>query len=98
MKLLPAHDARTLGEAHLKALAPEAQITPPPSHPPLAHPPPFCLPVPEDPPAGSAPAYTNDLGVVSFPNLYIDKAGGYTITAKSEVGGSASAFFNISGR
>ena len=51
-----------------------------------------------NPPLGSDPAYTNEKGVVQFPNLYIDKAGGYTITATSEVGGSASAFFNISGR
>jgi hypothetical protein len=51
-----------------------------------------------NPPAGSGPFRTNASGVVSFPNLYIDKAGGYTITATSEVGGSASAFFNISGR
>jgi len=51
-----------------------------------------------NPPLGSEPAYTDDKGVVSFPNLYIDKAGGYTIKATSDVGGSASAFFNISGR
>jgi hypothetical protein len=51
-----------------------------------------------NPPAGSTPAYTDENGIVSFPDLYIDKAGGYTITATSDVGGSASAFFNISGR
>ena len=51
-----------------------------------------------NPPLGSIPAETNDDGVVSFPDLYIDKAGGYTITATSDVGGSASVFFNISGR
>jgi hypothetical protein len=51
-----------------------------------------------NPPVGSAPDYTDENGIVSFPNLYIDKAGGYTITATSEVGGSASVFFNISGR
>jgi hypothetical protein len=52
----------------------------------------------KNPPDGSAPAYTDEHGVVQFPSLYIDKAGGYTITATSDVGGSASAFFNISGR
>ena len=42
-------------------------------------------------------ATTNASGIAAFPNLHIDKAGGYTVTATSEVGGSASATFNISG-
>jgi hypothetical protein len=42
-------------------------------------------------------ATTNQSGIATFPNLHIDKAGGYTVTATSEVGGSASATFNISG-
>ena len=50
-----------------------------------------------NPPLGST-AITNAFGIAVFPDLYIDKAGGYTVTAKSEVGGSATATFNISGR
>jgi hypothetical protein len=50
-----------------------------------------------NPPQGST-AYTNDSGIAVFPNLYIDKAGGYTITATSEVGGSAQATFQINGQ
>ena len=50
-----------------------------------------------NPPVGST-AYTDENGIALFPDLYIDKAGGYTVTATSEVGGSASATFNISGR
>jgi hypothetical protein len=43
-------------------------------------------------------AYTNADGIATFPNLRIDKAGGYTMTASSEVGGSTSVFFNINGQ
>jgi hypothetical protein len=43
-------------------------------------------------------ATTDATGVARFPNLHIDKAGGYTMTATSEVGGSASTFFNINGQ
>jgi hypothetical protein len=43
-------------------------------------------------------AYTNADGVATFPDLHIDKAGGYTMTATSEVGGSTSVFFNINGQ
>jgi hypothetical protein len=43
-------------------------------------------------------ATTDATGVARFPNLHIDKAGGYTMTATSEVGGSASVFFNINGQ
>jgi len=43
-------------------------------------------------------AYTDATGTATFPNLKIDKAGGYTMTASSEVGGSASLFFNINGQ
>ena len=43
-------------------------------------------------------AYTDATGTAIFPNLKIDKAGGYTMTASSEVGGSASLFFNINGQ
>jgi hypothetical protein len=43
-------------------------------------------------------ATTNASGVATFPNLRIDKAGGYTMTATSEVGGSVSTFFNINGQ
>lgn len=43
-------------------------------------------------------ATTNASGIATFPNLHIDKAGGYTMTATSEVGGSASTFFNINGQ
>ena len=42
-------------------------------------------------------AYTNVDGIATFPDLHIDKAGGYTMTATSEVGGSTSTFFNING-
>jgi hypothetical protein len=50
-----------------------------------------------NPPVGST-AYTNDFGIATFPTLFIDKAGGYTVTATSEVGGSAQATFQISGQ
>jgi hypothetical protein len=43
-------------------------------------------------------ATTNASGVAVFPNLHIDKAGGYTVTATSEVGGLATTFFNINGQ
>jgi len=43
-------------------------------------------------------ATTNASGVATFPNLHIDKAGGYTVTATSDVGGSTSIFFNINGQ
>ena len=42
-------------------------------------------------------AITDDAGIATFPNLRIDKAGGYTVTATSELGGSAVVNFNISG-
>lgn len=43
-------------------------------------------------------ATTDANGIATFPNLKIDKAGGYTMTAVSEVGGSTSIFFNINGQ
>ncbi|MBW8769669.1 MAG: hypothetical protein JF589_07945 [Gemmatimonadetes bacterium] len=43
-------------------------------------------------------AYTDVNGVATFPSLRIDKAGGYTMTATTEVGGTASTFFNINGQ
>jgi len=43
-------------------------------------------------------AYTDANGVATFPDLHIDKAGGYTMTATSEVGGSTSIFFNTNGQ
>jgi hypothetical protein len=43
-------------------------------------------------------AYTDTNGIATFPDLHIDKAGGYTMTASSEVGGSTSIFFNINGQ
>jgi hypothetical protein len=43
-------------------------------------------------------AVTDASGVATFPNLHIDKAGGYTVTAVSEVGGSAVANFQINGQ
>jgi hypothetical protein len=42
-------------------------------------------------------AITNSAGIATFPNLRIDKPGGYTATAVSDVGGSASATFQING-
>ncbi|HEX7978970.1 MAG TPA: hypothetical protein VF461_10235 [Gemmatimonadaceae bacterium] len=42
-------------------------------------------------------AVTNAAGIATFPNLKIDKPGGYTLTAVSELGGSISTFFNIDG-
>ena len=42
-------------------------------------------------------ATTDDAGVATFPTLRIDKAGGYTMTATSELGGIAQVAFNISG-
>ena len=49
-----------------------------------------------NPPVGST-AVTNDDGIAEFPNLIIDKSGGYTIIASSPLGGSAQATFNITG-
>ncbi len=43
-------------------------------------------------------AITNSSGIATFPDLKIDKPGGYTATAVSDVGGSASATFQINGR
>jgi hypothetical protein len=43
-------------------------------------------------------ATTDVNGIATFPDLKIDKAGGYTMTAVSEVGGAASVFFNINGQ
>ena len=43
-------------------------------------------------------AITNSSGIATFPDLRIDKPGGYTATAVSDVGGSASATFHINGR
>jgi hypothetical protein len=43
-------------------------------------------------------AVTNSAGIATFPNLHIDKPGGYTATAVSDVGGSANATFQINGR
>ena len=42
-------------------------------------------------------ATTDATGKAQFPNLHIDKPGGYTVTAVSELGGSTSTFFNIDG-
>jgi hypothetical protein len=42
-------------------------------------------------------AVTDASGIATFPNLKIDKPGGYTMTAVSELGGSVSTFFNIDG-
>jgi hypothetical protein len=42
-------------------------------------------------------AVTDASGIATFPNLKIDKPGGYTVTAVSERGGSISTFFNIDG-
>ena len=42
-------------------------------------------------------AITNSSGIATFPNLKIDKPGGYTATAVSDVGGTASAAFQING-
>jgi len=43
-------------------------------------------------------AVTDANGIATFPLLYIDKAGGYTMTASSELGGSASTTFLINGQ
>ena len=42
-------------------------------------------------------AVTNSAGIANFPDLKIDKPGGYTATAVSDVGGSAAATFQING-
>jgi hypothetical protein len=42
-------------------------------------------------------ATTDANGIATFPNLKINKPGGYTMTAVSELGGSVSTFFNIDG-
>ena len=42
-------------------------------------------------------AITNSAGIATFPDLRIDKPGGYTATAVSDVGGSAAATFQING-
>ena len=49
-----------------------------------------------NPPVGST-ATTDEDGIATFSNLVIDKAGGYTITATSPLGGSAQATYNITG-
>ena len=49
-----------------------------------------------NPPVGST-AVTNDEGIATFDELFIDKSGGYTIVAKSALGDSAIATFNITG-
>jgi hypothetical protein len=43
-------------------------------------------------------ATTDASGVATFPTLHIDKAGGYTLTATSELGGSAQVGFLINGQ
>ena len=43
-------------------------------------------------------ATTDDSGIATFPSLYIDKAGGYTLTASSELGGTATTGFQINGQ
>ena len=43
-------------------------------------------------------AVTNDAGIATFPNLKIDKPGGYTATVVSAVGGSAVTTFKINGQ
>jgi hypothetical protein len=43
-------------------------------------------------------ATTDASGIATFPALSIDKAGGYTVTATSELGGSAQAVFQINGQ
>jgi len=43
-------------------------------------------------------AITNAAGIATFPNLKIDKPGGYTATAVSDVGGFALAKFQINGQ
>jgi len=42
-------------------------------------------------------AITNSAGIATFPALRIDKPGGYTAVATSDVGGSAEATFQING-
>ena len=42
-------------------------------------------------------AMTNSAGIATFPALRIDKPGGYTAVATSDVGGSAEATFQING-
>jgi len=42
-------------------------------------------------------AITNSAGIATFPALKIDKPGGYTAIAVSDVGGSAEATFQING-
>ena len=43
-------------------------------------------------------ATTNAAGIATFPNLKIDKPGGYTATVVSSAGGSATATFKINGQ
>jgi hypothetical protein len=43
-------------------------------------------------------ATTNSAGIATFPNLKIDKPGGYTATATSSTGGSAVVTFQINGQ
>ena len=43
-------------------------------------------------------AVTNAAGIATFPNLKIDKPGGYTATVVSVVGGSAVTTFKINGQ
>ena len=42
-------------------------------------------------------ATTNSSGVATFPNLRIDKAGGYDMTAVTDIGSSAVVTFKIQG-
>jgi hypothetical protein len=50
-----------------------------------------------NPPEGSF-AETDANGVAAFPDLYIDKAGGYTVTAVTGIGSSAPVTFWINGQ
>ena len=49
-----------------------------------------------NPPQGYQ-ATTNDDGIAEFTNFKIDKSGGYTITAKSALGDSVQATYNVTG-
>ena len=49
-----------------------------------------------NPPIGNT-AVTDDNGIATFDQLFLDKSGGYTITASSPLGGSAPATFNVTG-
>jgi hypothetical protein len=49
------------------------------------------------PPADSV-RFTGANGIATFPDFFLDKAGGYTVTAKTDYGSALSVLFNLTGK